>query len=214
MFTVWSDNGHTTRHGTAQTFADSLCGNGKCDNNNEYCGLSTTDCSQINTGSCSNITGCILKNTTIESCTGTTFSCSSIGDKTTCNDIGCYWDATNTCAKPAANKETCESLNTTQCNVAIQNNISDCTSASYTIENCKGTITTPENESDCTTLNNISFALTTKRYPEYIEDTTSCPADCSMPSDPRCGNGTCDSSAAKCSMSTTDCSKLDTSTCP
>jgi hypothetical protein len=58
---------------------------------------------------------------------------------------------------------------------------------------CVGEITTPTDESGCTGLQNIfaiyKIGISTTRYPDYIEDETSCPRDCS---NTLCGNETID----------------------
>ncbi|MCX6824521.1 MAG: S-layer homology domain-containing protein [candidate division SR1 bacterium] len=192
-FSIQNDNGKIVYHGAASTYADSLCGNGKCDNNTAYCSLSYTDCTKINTGSCAGITGCSVDSKSVSTCAGTIFSCSAIIDSTVCSDVGCN-RKNNTCNVPLDSKgnpisETCDSRSAAQCTVLKNKNIGTCSPSVITTESCIGTISTPKNENDCINLNNTPFAPTTKRYPEYIENQSSCAIDCTSSIAACMGNG-------------------------
>jgi hypothetical protein len=65
--------------------------------------------------------------------------------------------------------------------MAQKNGVGDCSLDSKTTQTCIGTISTPKNKVDCNALASLAV-----RYPEYIEDSKSCPADCSTPV---CGDG-------------------------
>ena len=196
-FSMRSDIGNVIRHGGIPTYAEWSCGNGACESVDAYCALSNTDCGMIKSSwDCSAIIWCSTQKVETASCSGTTFACKNLLDKSSCENVWCYrsGDAAGFCSNDNLGKlvdETCSSLKADACQKIAEKGAGDCSRTTGSVDVCAGKINSPWDETWCARLQD-TFAIekvdiSTTRYPTYIEDSKSCPADCSTQT---CGNGT------------------------
>lgn len=210
MFTVWSDNGHGTMHGAAQTFADSQCWNGTCDNQTAKCSLNTNDCSKLDTSTCPWIAGCSLKDgPTTYACEGSFDTCTSLDAAKCATNTVCTLWADNKCTSDVSKRKSCKNLPEAVCT-----SYATCNRKGTVSQTCGGTVQAPKNDVDCnilaTQLKNFWFSIT--RTPGYDEN-IDCPSDCVV-TDPRCGDDVCTVEEAGCSIDKSECGQInDTAKC-